>query len=449
MAVFEVDPMPWLPWGHEIIDGGPTRLPHTLYYMSQDPPARHLSYCIAMVEPPPAMALWREQVHDFLTRLLQRNVYHTWNSNDPVTDRVLVYASFPSPQFVARDVVFGKFASVGGVKESWIAPVYILMVDFANALPADEDQMPPDGNPHPFPGELQPNNNVFVNPQFPEIGWDAVENLGHEQQGGQGGNDDWNQMEDVPEVVQEVNESMVINLSDTSSSSVNMMEVQLQQQGNMQLLYNVLNVGTVQTVIGHVLPPEMLWARALLLVLPSMYGKLVPEAKVVSPFAFLKKLSGFPLSVLAMEMEGDKQHPIQSRPRMFTLSVPHREVMSIAEESVGQTDTQLGAVDLSMSVTVRKRKMRKAAAPLVQSIERRFTRSYLKIDGYRAKPILAIQPKIKKKSRAKNLLMLLEKEAQQQEQGEEQGNEEQAQVPITPIAVMQRVGLALGIAPEK
>jgi hypothetical protein len=27
MAVFEVDPTPWLPWGHEIIDGGPTRLP--------------------------------------------------------------------------------------------------------------------------------------------------------------------------------------------------------------------------------------------------------------------------------------------------------------------------------------------------------------------------------------------------------------------------------------
>jgi hypothetical protein len=77
MAVFEVDPTPWLPWGHEIIDGGPTRLPRMFYYPAQDPPARHLSYCIALVEPTPppaALALWREQVRDFLIGPLQRNV---------------------------------------------------------------------------------------------------------------------------------------------------------------------------------------------------------------------------------------------------------------------------------------------------------------------------------------------------------------------------------------
>jgi hypothetical protein len=101
--------------------------------------------------------------------------YHTWNNNDPVLERVLVYASFPSPQLVPRDVVFGKFSSVGGVKESWIAPVYILTADFADILPADEDQMPPDGNPHPLPGHLLHNNNLFANPQFPEVGWDAVQ----------------------------------------------------------------------------------------------------------------------------------------------------------------------------------------------------------------------------------------------------------------------------------
>jgi hypothetical protein len=233
-----------------------------------------MDYCIAMVDPPPplaTMALWREQVHNFLVGPLQRNVvtsqpslfgvglyqmsspnsvnelvhhgqyqiqnrllrfvhvgeapqnhraalgflrgwlmflgvhpdyrndfdiaqavatfgqYHTWNSNDPVKDRVLVYASFPSPQLVPRDVVFGKFATVGGAKESWTAPVYILTVEFAEALPADEDQMPPDGNPHTFQGELQPNNNIFVNPKFLEIGWDAVQDVGHDQQANQGG----------------------------------------------------------------------------------------------------------------------------------------------------------------------------------------------------------------------------------------------------------------------
>jgi hypothetical protein len=36
-----------------------------------------MDYCIAMVDPPPplaTMALWREQVHNFLVGPLQRNV---------------------------------------------------------------------------------------------------------------------------------------------------------------------------------------------------------------------------------------------------------------------------------------------------------------------------------------------------------------------------------------
>jgi hypothetical protein len=56
--------------------------------------------------------------------------------------RVLVYASSPSIHVVPRDVVFGRFASVGGARESWTAPVFILSADFADALPADEDPMP-------------------------------------------------------------------------------------------------------------------------------------------------------------------------------------------------------------------------------------------------------------------------------------------------------------------
>jgi hypothetical protein len=107
--------------------------------------------------------------------------FHYWNHQDPITKRALVYASFPSPQLVPRDVVFGKFATVGGVKESWTSLVYILSTDFADALSDDEDQMPPDGNPHPLPGNLQFNMHNFVLPQFPEIGWDAVsDDVGHD-----------------------------------------------------------------------------------------------------------------------------------------------------------------------------------------------------------------------------------------------------------------------------
>jgi hypothetical protein len=73
-------------------------------------------------------------------------------------------------------VVIGKFSTVGGVCESWTAAVYILTADFADALPADEDQMPLDGNPHPLPGQLQNNldMNMFVMPPFPEIGWNEL-----------------------------------------------------------------------------------------------------------------------------------------------------------------------------------------------------------------------------------------------------------------------------------
>jgi hypothetical protein len=33
--------------------------------------------------------------------------YQFWNNEDPIKDRVLVYANFPSPQLVPRDVVLG------------------------------------------------------------------------------------------------------------------------------------------------------------------------------------------------------------------------------------------------------------------------------------------------------------------------------------------------------
>jgi hypothetical protein len=51
MANFELDPTPWLPWGHHIIDGGPTRLPRTFYFPAKDPPPQHQSFYVAVVEP--------------------------------------------------------------------------------------------------------------------------------------------------------------------------------------------------------------------------------------------------------------------------------------------------------------------------------------------------------------------------------------------------------------
>ncbi|KAM0863278.1 hypothetical protein ACQ4PT_044697 [Festuca glaucescens] len=96
--------------------------------------------------------------------------FHYWQHRDIQKCRILVYATFPSPSQVPRDVVFRqpKVARYTGLRHSWTAPVYILSAEMADMHPADEDPMPLDGNPHPLPGNLQPNNVNFVLPEYPE-----------------------------------------------------------------------------------------------------------------------------------------------------------------------------------------------------------------------------------------------------------------------------------------
>jgi hypothetical protein len=69
MAVFELDPARWVPHGHQIEDGGPTRLPRTFYTPSEDPPQRYGNYVVAILEPAPPQAeegVWRDLVREFI-----------------------------------------------------------------------------------------------------------------------------------------------------------------------------------------------------------------------------------------------------------------------------------------------------------------------------------------------------------------------------------------------
>ena len=52
----------------------------------------------------------------------------------------------------------------------------MFLANWANQLPDDEDPMPPDGNPHSLPGQLQPYNVNFVLPPYPALGWNEVPN---------------------------------------------------------------------------------------------------------------------------------------------------------------------------------------------------------------------------------------------------------------------------------
>jgi hypothetical protein len=74
---FEVDPARWLSLGHNIIDGGPTRLPRTFYNRSVNPHVRHGNILVAVLEPAPPAAdegAWRDHVRDFIQQHHQRAV---------------------------------------------------------------------------------------------------------------------------------------------------------------------------------------------------------------------------------------------------------------------------------------------------------------------------------------------------------------------------------------
>jgi hypothetical protein len=186
--------------------------------------------------------------------------------------------------------VFGRFASVGGAKESWTAPVYILTADFADALPADGDPMPPNGNPHPFPGQLQHNNgNMFVQPQYPEIGWDAVPFVPPKVPLGPDHNEE---VQDHPEpAVEDDQESMIMNASDNSLSSNSVQHLGLPLALNNQPVPGVelnLFVGRALTVFGPAAPPLMQFTRFFEKILPAMYSGKIPLSLDVSPFTMLQ-----------------------------------------------------------------------------------------------------------------------------------------------------------------
>jgi hypothetical protein len=76
-------------------------------------------------------------------------------------------------------------------------------------MPPDEDPMPFDGNPHPLPGMLVPNNNLFVLPQYPELGW----NINPEQHVPENHQD--HIFEEVEDNMQDQEEDMVVGCGES------------------------------------------------------------------------------------------------------------------------------------------------------------------------------------------------------------------------------------------
>ncbi|KAM0904181.1 hypothetical protein ACQ4PT_018191 [Festuca glaucescens] len=238
---------------------------------------------------------------------------------------------------------------------------------------------------------------------------ESIEVLSHEQ-----AQKDFEQMvykEQMEDDQQEEQESMLINLSDSSASSVNVLDmeiVQQQQQGN---------------------------------VIVNIQSKIIVAPLQGSLFAFLNK------SAWNKGMVGNQHNLLQqgSGKTGDYAELVHAEILP------DQEYIPMESRDLLLS-TPKKKRTRKSAAPVVQLSERRFTRSCLSKEGYRPKHMLAVEPKIKKKSRAKMLLVTRsssDKEGTQDKKVEGETGETGDHIPVTPLHVMQRVGVALGIAPEK
>ena len=148
---------------------------------------------------------------------------HHWISDDPYLVRSIVFASFPEDILVPRDVVFSDYADWGGAKVSWTAPCYILGANFAEQMPQDEDPMPIDGNPHPLPGHLIHEDNIFALPPYPALGWNDVPPppppVDVNQGGGWGWDDDAQApADDAANAEVPDQESIVINQQDFSGS---------------------------------------------------------------------------------------------------------------------------------------------------------------------------------------------------------------------------------------
>ena len=58
MAVYELDPHCFLPDGHQIIDGGPTRLPRTFVTPAVRPARTHENFMVEEVMHPPRRLQW-------------------------------------------------------------------------------------------------------------------------------------------------------------------------------------------------------------------------------------------------------------------------------------------------------------------------------------------------------------------------------------------------------
>jgi hypothetical protein len=233
--------------------------------------------------------------------------------------------------------------------------------------------------------------------------------------------------------------------------------------------YQIMNIGFAFThVYGPVIPPEMQWRQAFEMLLPRMFARKVLAALTLSPFH---------LVMMNMSLGGLVSHKMLSS----SVNLDDDSSVNLDDDSVPLLcgNTSLGEaskrrpvarvltfndlgnvqgmekeshfVSTPVSVPKKRGRPRKVQVAVVEPANRRFTRTSLKLQGFRPKPIIEkVKPM---KARAKFLLQQLDRDLVEEKDDEhDQTGAQESQAactPETPIPVMQRVGRELGIAPKK
>jgi hypothetical protein len=394
-----------------------------------------------------------------------------WHQDDVLLERTICYVAFPSDAKVPRDVVFNKFATVGGVKESWTAACFILTAEFADELPHDEDQMPLNGNPHPLPGQLVPNLNIFVNPEFPEIGWDEQEQM-QANDNGQGVQHPLFPPEQVQDQVMEVDEeplhqhqeadpeqqvvqeshqfnvSAIIN-SSSSEGSVNMlpgphqlvinrMEVQFQVLGKdltdfLDRIFPAYTSYLPGYTIGPVLPKDMFLDKIYKGLVPALTLNTIPSVLPTHKFAWIVRcMPPVPELALSKGKITDVVGKVVAKRRKSIIPPTTRITRSALKVKVqNQKQSSKKGSRVSFEAATSLFTDKTDSSSWNDSSVRRCTRHMAKTDGYKLesmqdKSSIRKKPKVSKPA----------------------DDEREEVAPFIPIPILQQIGRQLEISDE-
>jgi len=116
---------------------------------------------------------------DFQTRdIISQVVGHfgmviMWTNNYRCKSRLLLRCKVTLVSRIPRSLLVCESNAVGDNGSSWSVPVFVLSSQQADELPVDEDQIPPNGNPHPVNAHFL-NVNQSQGNQFPGFFEDVV-----------------------------------------------------------------------------------------------------------------------------------------------------------------------------------------------------------------------------------------------------------------------------------